>query len=61
MKHGFIAMISPHNSDSSFSNLSIINELLIEGKRAEVFASAIGSDLFTDLGIDLLMEPVVLI
>ena len=59
IKNDFIAIIFPHNFVSRASSLSFKEELSTEKSHGIVFGSTIGvadKDLFSDNGIDFLIE-----
>ena len=59
MKYDFIAIICPHNFVSRASSLAFKEELPIDNTLGMMFGSTIGvadKDLFSDSGIDLLIE-----
>ena len=59
MKYDFIAIIFPHNFVSRASNLAFKKELPIDNTLGMMLGSTIGvadKDLFSDGGIDLLIE-----
>ena len=64
IKYDFIAIIFPHNFVSRASSLAFKEELSIDNTRGVVFGSTIGvadKDLFSDGGIDFLIESLMVI